>query len=35
MSPLFGVVLSQAPAAVAGAGSGVLTTTQQSALALG
>jgi hypothetical protein len=35
VSPLFGIVLSQVPAAVAGAGSGVLTTTQQSALALG
>ncbi len=35
MSPLFGVVLSDVPAAVAGAGSGVLTTTQQTALALG
>ncbi|HXW47572.1 MAG TPA: MFS transporter [Streptosporangiaceae bacterium] len=35
MSPLFGVVLSDVPAAAAGAGSGVLTTTQQSALALG
>jgi EmrB/QacA subfamily drug resistance transporter len=35
MSPLFGIVLSQVPAALAGAGSGVLTTTQQSALALG
>jgi hypothetical protein len=35
MSPLFGVVLSQVPAAAAGAGSGVLTTTQQTALALG
>jgi hypothetical protein len=35
MSPLFGIVLSAVPAAVAGAGSGVLTTTQQSALALG
>ena len=35
MSPLFGIVLSEVPAAVAGAGSGVLTTTQQSALALG
>jgi MFS family permease len=35
MSPLFGVVLSQVPAAEAGAGSGVLTTTQQTALALG
>jgi MFS family permease len=35
MSPLFGIVLSEVPPAVAGAGSGVLTTTQQSALALG
>lgn len=35
MSPLFGVVLSEVPAASAGAGSGVLTTTQQTALALG
>jgi hypothetical protein len=35
MSPLFGVVLSEVPPASAGAGSGVLTTTQQSALALG
>jgi MFS family permease len=35
MSPLFGIVLSEVPAAVAGAGSGVLTTTMQSALALG
>jgi len=35
MSPLFGIVLSEVPIAVAGAGSGVLTTTQQSALALG
>jgi EmrB/QacA subfamily drug resistance transporter len=35
MSPLFGVVLSQVPAAAAGAGSGVMTTTQQTALALG
>jgi EmrB/QacA subfamily drug resistance transporter len=35
MSPLFGVVLSEVPPAVAGAGSGVLTTTQQTALALG
>jgi MFS family permease len=35
MSPLFGIVLADVPAAVAGAGSGVLTTTQQSALALG
>ena len=35
MSPLFGIVLSNVPPAVAGAGSGVLTTTQQTALALG
>ena len=35
MSPLFGVVLSEVPPASAGAGSGVLTTTQQVALALG
>jgi MFS family permease len=35
MSPLFGVVLSQVPRAAAGAASGVLTTTQQTALALG
>jgi MFS family permease len=35
MSPLFGVVLSDVPPASAGAGSGVLTTTQQVALALG
>jgi EmrB/QacA subfamily drug resistance transporter len=35
MSPLFGVVLSQVPVDAAGAGSGVLTTTQQTALALG
>ena len=35
MSPLFGVVLSEVPPAVAGAGAGVLTTTQQTALALG
>jgi MFS transporter len=35
MSPLFGVVLSQVPATAAGAGSGVMTTTQQTALALG
>jgi EmrB/QacA subfamily drug resistance transporter len=35
MSPLFGVVLSEVPAASAGAASGVLTTTQQVALALG
>ena len=35
MSPLFGTVLSEVPPASAGAGSGVLTTTQQTALALG
>jgi MFS family permease len=35
MSPLFGVVLSEVPPASAGAASGVLTTTQQVALALG
>lgn len=35
MSPLFGVVLSEVPPRKAGAGSGVLATTQQSALALG
>jgi MFS family permease len=35
MSPLFGIVLSEVPPAVAGAGGGVLTTTQQTALALG
>jgi predicted MFS family arabinose efflux permease len=35
MSPLFGVVLSDVPPDEAGAGSGVLTTTQQTALALG
>ncbi|HEY1644366.1 MAG TPA: MFS transporter [Streptosporangiaceae bacterium] len=35
MSPLFGTVLSEVPPASAGAASGVLTTTQQTALALG
>jgi len=35
MSPLFGVVLSEVPLRRAGAGSGVLATTQQSSLALG
>jgi MFS family permease len=35
MSPLFGVVLSEVPPGKAGAGSGVLATTQQSSLALG
>jgi EmrB/QacA subfamily drug resistance transporter len=35
MSPLYGVALSEVPPAAAGAGSGVLTTTQQTALALG
>jgi len=34
-SPLFGVVLSHVPPMSAGAGSGVLATTQQTALALG
>jgi hypothetical protein len=35
MSPLFRVVLAEVPAARAGVGGGVLTTTQQTALALG
>ena len=35
MSPLMGVVLSDVPQSRAGVGSGVLTTTQQSSLALG
>jgi EmrB/QacA subfamily drug resistance transporter len=35
MSPLFGVVLSEVPPTAAGAGSGVLTTTLQTGLALG
>ncbi|TML84540.1 MAG: MFS transporter [Actinobacteria bacterium] len=35
MSPLFGFVLAGVPAARAGVGSGVLATTQQTALALG
>jgi MFS family permease len=35
MSPLFGTVLSEVPPRRAGAGSGVLATTQQSSLALG
>jgi hypothetical protein len=35
LSPLFGLVLSGVPADRAGVGSGVLSTTQQSALALG
>jgi MFS family permease len=35
MSPLFGAVLSEVPPSSAGAASGVLTTTQQTALALG
>ena len=35
MSPLFGVVLSEVPQTSAGVGGGVLTTTQQTALALG
>jgi hypothetical protein len=35
ISPLFGFVLSGVPAARAGVGSGILTTTQQASLALG
>jgi EmrB/QacA subfamily drug resistance transporter len=35
LSPLYRVVLSEVPQEVAGAGSGVLTTTQQTSLALG
>ena len=35
MSPLFAFVLAGVPAARAGVGSGILVTTQQSALALG
>jgi hypothetical protein len=35
MSPLMGVVLSHVPPQRAGVGSGMLATTQQSALALG
>ncbi|HEX3906429.1 MAG TPA: MFS transporter [Mycobacteriales bacterium] len=35
LSPLYRVVLSDVPQEVAGAGSGVLTTTQQTSLALG
>ena len=35
MSPLFGTVLSEVPRRKAGAGSGVLATTQQGSLALG
>jgi hypothetical protein len=35
MSPLFGFVLAGVPASRAGVGSGILTTTQQTALALG
>jgi hypothetical protein len=35
MSPLFGFVLAGVPAGRAGVGSGILTTTQQTALALG
>ena len=34
-SPLFGVILSDVPPAASGIGSGVLTTTQQVAIALG
>ena len=35
MSPIFGVVLSDVPSHLAGAGSGVTATMQQSSLALG
>ena len=35
MSPLVRVVLSEVPPEIAGVGSGVLTTTQQTSLALG
>ena len=35
LSPLFGFILAGVPAERAGVGSGILTTTQQSALALG
>jgi len=35
MSPLYRVVLAEVPASQAGVGGGVLTTTQQTALALG
>ncbi len=35
LGPLVGVVLAEVPAASAGAGSGVFTTTQQASLALG
>jgi MFS family permease len=35
MSPLFGFVLAGVPASRAGVGTGILTTTQQAALALG
>jgi EmrB/QacA subfamily drug resistance transporter len=35
VSPLFGLVLSRVPVALAGVGSGVLATTQQAALAIG
>ncbi len=35
LGPLVGVVLAEVPAATAGAGSGVFTTTQQASLALG
>lgn len=35
MSPLFRVVLAEVPPARAGIGGGVLTTTQQTGLALG
>jgi hypothetical protein len=35
LSPLFGLILSRVPIERAGVGSGVLTTTQQAALAIG
>ena len=35
MSPIFGVVLSDVPTHLAGAGSGVTATMQQGSLALG
>jgi predicted MFS family arabinose efflux permease len=35
MSPIFGLVLSQVPVDLAGVGSGVMSTTQQIALAIG
>jgi hypothetical protein len=35
MVPLFGTILAAVPVSIAGAASGVLTTTQQAGLALG